>query len=148
MSAPKLPAPPSEPDDGRNPTWEPTEFPATVAGEIASRTTLKFRQPRGERETFEKLVIQSDGELIDVLCGRARLARLVVKHDPQPGDLISVRAFGPDPNGWHEYGMNVDKSPRLANRAGSALDGEPSAAAKASRALNEPLPLGDEVAAS
>ena len=100
MSAPNLPPPATEPDDGRNLTREPSEFPDTLAGEIASRTALKFRQLRGERETFEKLVIQrSDGELIDVLCGRARLARLVVKHDPQPGDLIAITAFGEDERG-------------------------------------------------
>ena len=51
--------------------------------------------------------------MVDVLCGRARLARLVVKHDPRPGDLIAITAFGPDEKGWHEYGMNVDKSARV-----------------------------------
>ena len=50
--------------------------------------------------------------MIDVLCGRARLARLIVKHDPQPGDLVAITAFGPDEKGWHEYGLNVDKSAR------------------------------------
>lgn len=109
-----LPPPATEPDDGRNETWEPETFPDTIAGEVVSRTTLKFRQPRGERETFEKLVVQTpDRELIDVLCGRARLARLVVKHDPRPGDLVSITAFGPDEKTWHEYGLNVDKSARL-----------------------------------
>lgn len=115
-----LPPAADAPDDGYNEVWigcekdAPSEaFPDTLAGEIVSRTTLKFRQPRGEREAFEKLVVQRpDRELIDVPCGRARLARLVVKFDPQVGDLISVTAFGPDEKGWHRYGMNVDRSQR------------------------------------
>jgi hypothetical protein len=109
-----IPPAADEPDDGYNPTFDPQEFPATVGGEIVSRTTHKFNKPRGERTSFEKLVIeQPGGELIDVLCGRARLARLTVKHDPQVGDLISVTDFGPDEKGWHQYGMTVDKSARL-----------------------------------
>ena len=131
-----LPTPATEPDDGHNPTWEPESFPETIAGEIVARAALKFRQPRGERETFEKLVVQKpDRELVDVLCGRARLARLVVKHDPRPGDLIAITAFGPDEKGWHEYGMNVDKSARLEQdklveeaRAEEALFGDEEAA--------------------
>ena len=133
---PNLPAAPTEADDGRNETWEPESFPETIAGEIVARAALKFRQPRGERETFEKLVVQKpDGELVDVLCGRARLARLVVKHDPRPGDLVAITAFGTDEKGWHEYGLNVDKTARfeqdkLVEEASSeeALFGEEEAA--------------------
>lgn len=47
-----------------------------------------------------------------MLCGRARLARLIVKHNPRVGDLISVTDFGPDDKGWHRYGVTVDKSAR------------------------------------
>ena len=111
-----IPPPATEPDDGRNPTWEPETFPGHPrAAGYDSRTTLKCRQPQGERRTtFEKLVVQTpDGET-------GRRARrpgapsrgLIVKHDPQPGDLVAITAFGPDEKGWHEYGLNVDKSAR------------------------------------
>lgn len=53
-----IPPPADEPDDGCNPTFSPEEFPATVGGEIVARTTHKFSKPRGERTTFEKLVLE------------------------------------------------------------------------------------------
>ena len=37
-----VPAPADEPDDGYNPTWTPEKFPATIAGTVEGRTTLKF----------------------------------------------------------------------------------------------------------
>ncbi len=130
-----VPPPADEPDDGYNPTWDPETFPDTIAGVVESRNTLKFSQPRGDRDTFEKLVIQTpDGELVDVLGGRAALARLIVKHDPRPGDAIAITAFGMNEKGAYEYGINVDKSARIVT----------SEAAEVSRAANAPLPLGDE----
>ena len=113
-----IPPPADAPDDGYNPTWRPETFPATISGVVEGRVTLKFTSPLDpNRTTFEKLTIQTpDGELIDVLCGSARLARLVVKHDPRPGDSISITHFGLDGKGWPQFGMNVDRSGRLANR--------------------------------
>jgi hypothetical protein len=121
-----MPPPADAPDDGYNETWDPSTYPDTISGLTESRNTLKFSQPRGERTTFEKLVIQTpDGELVDVLCGRAGLARLVAKHDPRPGDAISITAFGKNEKGAYQYGMNVDKSGRLV-----AGDLEPTETAK------------------
>jgi hypothetical protein len=142
-SSPSIPDPPAEPDDGYNETWNPETFPATIGGAVEGRTTLKFAQPRGERTTFQKLVIQTpDGELVDVLGGRAGLARLIAKHDPQVGDAIAITAFGQNEKGAYQYGMTVDRSGRRADRdrdPDSLLDAEPSETAKASRALNAPL---------
>jgi hypothetical protein len=116
MTSSSLPPPAEAPDDGYNATWSPDEFPDTVSGNIEARITLKFTSPRDpNRTTFEKLtILKSDGELIDVLGGSARLARLIAKHDPRPGDSISITHFGLDGKGWPQFGVNVDKSARLA----------------------------------
>jgi hypothetical protein len=118
MSAPSFPPPADEPDDGYNPTWNPQEFPNTISGVIESRVTLKFTSPRDpNRTTFEKLTFDTqDGKLVDVLGSSARLARLIVKHDPRPGDAASITHFGLDGDGWPQFGMNVDKSGRLTGR--------------------------------
>ena len=128
MSSPTVPTPPAEPDDGYNPTWDPDTFPDAIGGVVEGRTTLKFAQPRGERTTFEKLVIQTpDGELVDVLGGRAGLARLITKHDPQVGDAIAISAFGKNEKGAYQYSMSVIRS---GPDPDSLLDAEPSEAAK------------------
>jgi hypothetical protein len=137
-----IPPPAAEPDNGYNATWDPQAFPDTISGLVESRTTLKFRQPQSERTTFEKLVVQTpNGELVDVLCGRARLARLVAKHDPRPGDGVSVTAFGRDEKGAYQYGMNVDKSSRIGNTdEGDVNQGSfDLSAGEVSRAVNAPL---------
>jgi hypothetical protein len=149
-SSPSVPPPADAPDDGYNATWDPETFPDTIAGVVESRNTLKFRTPRGEdgeRTTFEKLVIQQDGELIDVLGGRAALARLIAKHDPRPGDAIAITAFGKNEKGAFQCGMNVDKRARTVN-GDPGFGVKRSEAAQVSRAVNEPLRLGDEENAS
>jgi len=139
---PSIPPPADAPDDGFNATWNPTTYPDTIAGVVESRTTLKFVQPRGDRTTFQKLVVERpDGQLVDVLGGRVNLARLITKHDPQPGDGISITAFGADDRGAFQYGMNVAKG---ASEADANLDQEAldMSAGEISRAVN--APFGEE----
>ena len=139
MSSSILPPPADKPDDGYNPTWRPETFPSTISGIVEARVTLRYRRPRDpDRPTFEKLTVQTpDGELIDVMCTSIRLGRLVIKHDPRPGDPISITAFGPDSNNWPQFGMVVDRSARVVGGGD-----EPSEISKQAEEL-----FGDEEAA-
>ena len=113
MTNPPIPSAPNAPDPVGEDAWEPTEYPATIAGTVNERRTFKRKR---DGEPFEVLTIRTaEGEEIRVLCGRAHLAQLVRDNDPQPGDGIAITAFGREDDGQrYLYGMRTDKSARLS----------------------------------
>ena len=143
MSSPNVPPPATEPDPIREDTWDPQEFPATISGIVEERETFERKR---DGEPFEVLTIRTDDELVRVLCGRKHLAQLVAQDDPLPGDGIAITCFGKNERGMFQYALRVDKSARLGGQG--KFDVEPSAAAKVSRQLNQPLQSGDEEAAA
>jgi hypothetical protein len=115
-----VPELPDEPDPSRNEDWVGTTSDAkpgeSIAGIVHDRREITVRDEL--RVVLD--VAEGDGRVTSVPAFRTHLRELVAMHDPQPGDGIAIRYFGPEPGGRKErYGMNVDKSARLAEPVGA-----------------------------
>jgi hypothetical protein len=107
INTPRVPDLPEAPDPWADDAWAPKEGDGIV-GTVTARETVD--SPKLGKEFEILTVTNGNGEETKVLCGRVHLASLIAEHDPQPGDGIAIRYFGPRAGErTHLYAMRVTK---------------------------------------
>jgi hypothetical protein len=135
---------PNGPDEFEEHSWTNVQRPGDViSGELIERATLTTEKfGGGEAELLR--IRTSDGEAWDVPCWRAHLRQLVEKHDPQVGDRVLIRAFGPEPGGRQElYAMRVTRKGSQGSLEPDAVAGDevkaPTQAARPAQRSDVPM---------
>lgn len=105
------PEPPAQPDPFSGPdSWngDPPQ-PDTIGGTVAEVGEVSTEKHGGARVPLLRIQ-NGDGKLTDVPCWRVHLRQLVEEHRPEPGDMISIRAFGARPGELQKlYAVRVAK---------------------------------------
>lgn len=102
----RVPDLPEEPDPWADDAWDPSPGDGIV-GTVTDRETAESAKLG---KSFEILTVDNGNGETKVLGGRVHLASLIEQHDPQVGDGIALRYFGPRAGErTHLYAMRVVK---------------------------------------